>query len=82
MKQPALGIVSTVLVIAVSMGFISVFTLPVFTSWVAFLMICLIPMLVVMSVTWGGKLPAFAARRPSRHEASCSCPWPQGRACR
>jgi hypothetical protein len=62
-KQPALGVVSSVLVIVVSLAFISIFSVAAFTTWVAFLMICLIPMVVVISVTWGGKNPGFAARR-------------------
>jgi hypothetical protein len=63
-KQPALGVLSSALVIGISLAFISIFALPVFITWVAFLMICLIPMLIVISVTWGGKNPVFAARLP------------------
>jgi len=63
MKQPALGIVASVLLIAISLGFISIFALPTFTTWVAYALICLIPMVIVISVTWGGKHPAFAAGR-------------------
>ncbi len=63
MKQPLLGIVATVLVIAVSLGFISLFAFPIFATWVAFLTICFIPMEIVMSVTWGCKHPAFAGAR-------------------
>lgn len=61
MKQPLLGIVATALVIAVSLGFISLFAFPIFATWVAFLTICFIPMQIVTSVTWGCKLPGFAA---------------------
>ncbi len=64
MKQPALGITASFLVIAVSLGFIALFTFPIFANWVAFLAICFIPMQIVISVTWGGKHPAFAAARP------------------
>jgi len=63
-KQPALGITASFLVIAVSLGFIALFTFPTFANWVAFLTICFIPMQIVISVTWGGKHPAFAAARP------------------
>jgi hypothetical protein len=63
MKQPLLGIVATALVIAVSLGFISLFAFPIFATWVAFLTICFIPMEIVMSVTWGCKHPGFAATR-------------------
>lgn len=64
MKQPALGIVSSTLVIAISLGFIALFKYPTFATWVAFLTICFIPMQIVISVTWSGKHPAFAAARP------------------
>jgi hypothetical protein len=63
MKQPALGITSSLLVTIVSLAFISVFAVPAFTTWVAYAMICLIPMVIVVSVTWGAKHPVFAARR-------------------
>jgi hypothetical protein len=62
-KQPLLGIVATALVIAVSLGFISLFAFPIFATWVAFLTICFIPMEIVTSVTWGCRLPGFAAAR-------------------
>ena len=64
MKQPALGIVSSVLVIILSLAFISIFSVPAFTTWVAYALICIIPMVIVIGVTWAGKHPAFAAARP------------------
>jgi hypothetical protein len=63
-KQPLLGIVASVLVIAVSLGFIALFAFPTFATWVAFLTICFIPMQIVTSVTWGCKHPGFLAARP------------------
>jgi hypothetical protein len=68
MKQPALGSASSLLVIVVSLGFISLFALPIFTTWVAYCLICLIPMVIVISVTWQMKHPAFAAKhsQPAR----------------
>ena len=63
MKQPVLGIVSSVLVIILSLGFITIFAFPVFTTWVAYAMICFIPMVIVISVTWGAKHPAIAGMR-------------------
>jgi hypothetical protein len=64
MKQPALGVVASVLVMAISLGFISLFTFPMFASWVSFLTICFIPMQIVIAVTWGAQQPGFAAARP------------------
>ena len=62
MKQPLLGIVATALVMAVSLGIISLFDFPVFASWVAYLLICIIPMQIVIGVTWGANRPSFAAK--------------------
>jgi hypothetical protein len=64
MKQPVLGIAASLLVMAVSLGFISLFAAPVFMGWVAYLTICFIPIEVVTGVIWGCKQPAFAAARP------------------
>ncbi|MGC2330362.1 MAG: hypothetical protein WA581_02830 [Candidatus Acidiferrales bacterium] len=63
MKQPMLGIVATLLVMIFSLGFIALFTFPTFATWVGFLMICVIPMQIVISMTWGCKHPRFAAGR-------------------
>jgi len=52
----------TILVIIVSLGFISIFPVLSFTTWVAYAMICLIPMVIVISVTWGVKHPQLVAR--------------------
>jgi hypothetical protein len=62
-KQPALGIVSSLFVMAVSLGFIALFAFPKFATWVAFLTICFIPMEIVISVTWKCNHPAFLASR-------------------
>ncbi|MBV8730051.1 MAG: hypothetical protein JO336_09600 [Acidobacteriia bacterium] len=63
MKQPVLGIVASLLVIAASLAYISLFSGATFMGWVAFLMICFIPMEVVIGITWGCKQPALAAMR-------------------
>jgi hypothetical protein len=59
-KQPTLGILATILVVLVSLGFISLFSFPTFATWVSFFTICMIPMQIVVGVTWGGN-PAFAS---------------------
>ena len=63
MKQPVLGIVATVLIIAVSFGFISLFDFSTLGSWVIFVMAAIIPMEIVIGVAWGAN-PSFAAARP------------------
>jgi len=62
MKQPALGIVATVLIMAVSLGVISLFDFPTFGSWVIFVMAAMIPMEIVIGVTWGAN-PGFVSAR-------------------
>ncbi len=63
MKQPLLGIVATFLVIGAALGFISLIDFPTFTTWVSYLLQCLIPMQIVIGVIWGTNRPAFAARQ-------------------
>lgn len=63
LKQPVLGILATALIIAISLGFISLFDYAKFSGWVATLVMCIIPMEIVMGVTWGLKQPGFAAER-------------------
>src|SRR5579864_972369 len=62
MKQPAAGILATIVVMAIALGFISRFDFPAFTGWIAYCLLCLIPIQIVVAVTWGSN-PAFAARR-------------------
>ncbi|MDP9054730.1 MAG: hypothetical protein M3N93_10590 [Acidobacteriota bacterium] len=62
-KQPAAGIIATVIVMAISLAFISLFRLSTFTGWVAYCIQCLIPMQIVIGVTWATKHPRFAAAR-------------------
>jgi hypothetical protein len=61
MKQPALGLVASALIIAVSLGFVSLFSLEQFLGWVSYALICLIPMELVVGVAWGAN-PAFASK--------------------
>jgi hypothetical protein len=62
LKQPLLGIVATALVMAVALGFISLFSFSVFTGWVSYFLLCTIPMQVIAVVTWGSS-PGFVAGR-------------------
>ena len=58
-KQPWVGIVATALVVAGALGFVSLFGFPVFTGWVSYFLLSVIPMQIVMAVTWGSN-PSFA----------------------
>jgi len=64
LKQPALGLVASALVIAISLGFVALFPAAKFLGSVTFALICVIPMQLVIGVTWGCKQPPIAARRP------------------
>jgi hypothetical protein len=66
MKQPVLGIVSTALVMALALGFVHLFSFATFTGWVAYYLLCLIPMQIVTAVLWKCGLPSFAgtAKQP------------------
>ena len=63
MKQPVLGISATVLVMAIALAFISLFSFPTFAGSVAFFLLCVIPIQIVVAVTWGTNEPAVAAKQ-------------------
>jgi hypothetical protein len=62
LKQPVVGIAATALAIVVSLGFISLFEFQLFAGWISYCLLCIIPMQIVIAVTWGAKLPARAAQ--------------------
>src|SRR5437868_13197975 len=62
-KQPAVGIIASVIIMAISLAFISLFQLSTFTGWVAYCIECMIPMQIVIGITWATKHPQFAATR-------------------
>ncbi len=59
MKQPALGIVASILVMAFSLGFISLFDFDLFSGWVTYALICVIPIEIVVGISWQSN-PSFA----------------------
>jgi hypothetical protein len=61
--QPALGIVATALVIAISFGYIALWDFGTFNGWVAFFALSFIPFEVVTGVIWGGNPPFVAGLR-------------------
>ena len=62
-RQPALGIIATIPVIALSLAFVHLFSFPVFAGWVSFYMQCTIPMQIIVGVTWQCRQPDFAAQQ-------------------
>src|SRR2546422_8793147 len=63
MKQPVLGIVATIIVMALSLALISFFDFPTFAGRVSYSLMCLIPMQIVVGVTWGTNQPSFDAKQ-------------------
>jgi hypothetical protein len=63
LKQPVLGIVATVFVMVVSLALISLFDFSTFAGWMSYGLMCLIPMQIVVGVTWGANQPNFAAKQ-------------------
>ena len=52
-KQPIAGILATILIIALSLGFISLFSFEWFTGWVSYSLMCAIPISIMIGVIWG-----------------------------
>jgi hypothetical protein len=64
LKQPLLGVTASAVIIVIALAFIYAFDFPTLTGWVAYGLLCLIPMQIVVGVLWKGELPKFAAARP------------------
>jgi hypothetical protein len=65
--QPAIGLLSSAIVMAIALAFVSAFDFPTFAGWVAFVMLGLIPMQIVIAVLWGANPPfASGMRQPSK----------------
>jgi hypothetical protein len=62
-KQPALGLVASAIVIAISLCFVALFPSAKFLGSVTYCLVCIIPMEIVIGITWGCKQPGFAASR-------------------
>lgn len=63
MKQPALGLAASILVIALSLCFIALFPSAKFLGSITYCLVCIIPMEIVIGVTWACKQPQFASSR-------------------
>jgi len=55
--QPLLGIMATGAIITTASLFISIFSEPVFSSWIAFLLMCCVPVQIVCGLVWGCSYP-------------------------
>lgn len=64
LKQPLLGIAATAIIIGISLAFMALFDLLTFTGWVSYGLIAMIPMEIVVGITWGSRQPEFVAAQP------------------
>jgi hypothetical protein len=62
LKQPALGIVGTVVCVFIAFGIITWFKPETFIPWAGELAMCLIPTSIIMGMVWQGNYPAPAAK--------------------
>ena len=70
LRQPLTGVVASVLVMAVSLALISLFDYQTFSGWISYALMCVIPMQIVVSVTWACNHPGFAASRRQPHKGA------------
>jgi hypothetical protein len=63
-RQPAAGIVASILVVAVSIWVSVIFKPDVFLTWVNLLMVSLVPIQIVVSLVWHAKQPESIGRLP------------------
>ncbi|MBP1746536.1 MAG: hypothetical protein H6Q54_1151 [Deltaproteobacteria bacterium] len=61
LKQPALGILGTVVCVFIAFGIITWFKPETFIPWAGELAMCLIPCSIIMGMVWQGNYPAPAA---------------------
>lgn len=60
--QPLLGVVATIVTIALSLGLSAPFDVLPFLTWVAFVTTCAIPAQMVLGILWGNAYPSFLTR--------------------
>ncbi len=61
MKQPALGLVASAIIIAISLGYVALFDFNTFVGWASYALMVMIPMEIVAGVTWAAN-PGFVAK--------------------
>jgi len=63
-RQPLLGIIAVLLIIAISWAFIALLDWPFFRDWISFYLMCTIPFTFVVGAFWRAEHPASIARLP------------------
>ncbi len=70
LRQPFTGVVATLLIMSISLAFISLFNYETFSGWISYALMCVIPMQIVVSVTWACNHPGFAAPLRQPHKGT------------
>lgn len=70
LRQPVLGVLATVLIMGISLAFISLFDYQTFSGWISYALMCVIPMQIMVSVTWACNHPRFAAPLRQPHKGA------------
>ena len=70
LRQPLKGALATLFIMGISLAFISLFDYQTFSGWISYALMCVIPMQILVSVTWAGNHPAFAAPLRQPHKGA------------
>jgi len=62
LKQPELGVISTLLCIIFALGICALFTVDTFNSWVGFLAVAAIPGQIILALVWESNYPKILSR--------------------
>lgn len=62
LKQPILGIVSTIACIAVALWICSLFSVDIFNTWVGFIVVAAIPGQIILALVWESNYPNFLTK--------------------
>jgi len=70
LRQPVTGALASLLIMGLSLAFISLFDYQTFSGWISYALMCVIPMQIVVSVTWACNHPGFAAPLRQPHKGA------------
>jgi hypothetical protein len=70
LRQPVTGALASLLIMGLSLAFISLFDYQTFSGWISYALMCVIPMQILVSVTWACNHPGFAAPLRQPHKGA------------
>lgn len=70
LRQPLKGVLATLFIMGISLAFISLFDYQTFSGWISYALMCVIPMQILVSVTWACNHPGFAAPLRQPHKGA------------